>query len=106
MKNELDMDLGRLFAEKSEPPQGEIFVKRVSKRIMLRRYSHRVMQILIAFAGATILAVLTPWLINLTGYIALGSNLLANSALALILSPVGWAIGSGVGLSLFLKTRS
>ena len=106
MKNELDMDLVRLFAEKSEPAQGEIFVELVSKLIVRLRYAHRVMLILLALAGAAILAVLTPWLIGLTGYIALGSNLLANSVLAVILSPAGWAIGGGVGLSLFLKTRS
>lgn len=106
MKNELDMDLVRLFAEKSEPAQGEIFAERVSKRIARHRCAHRVMQILLAGLGVAILAALTPWLMGLTGYIALGSSLLANSVVAVILSPVGWAIGGGVGLSFFLKTRS
>ena len=105
MKNELDMELVHLFAEKSEPAQGEIFVERVSKRIARHRCVHRVMLILLAFAGAAILAVLTPWLIGLTGYILLVSSLLAYSVVAVILSPVGWAIGGGVGLTLSLKTR-
>ena len=106
MKNDHDMDLIRLFEEIREPARDELFVARVSKRMVLRRYVRRVMQILITLTGAVILAVLTPRLMELIGYITLGSSLIANIALALILSPVGWAIGGGVGLTFFLKTRS
>ena len=105
MKNEHDMDLVRLFAEKSEPAQGEVFVEQVSKRIARYRCAHRAMLILLAFAGAAILGALTPWLIDLTRYIALGTNLFAHSVVAMILSPVGCPIGFGVGLFFFLKTR-
>jgi cell shape-determining protein MreD len=106
MKNEHDMDLVCLFAERREPGQDEIFAERVSKRIALLRCAHRVMQILLAGLGVAILAALTPWLMGLTGYIALGSNPFAQSVVAVILSPVGWAIGGGVGLFFFLQTRS
>ena len=106
MKNDHDMDLIRLFEEMPEPVRDEIFVARVSKRMVLRRYIRWVMQILIALTGAVILAVLTPWLMGLIGYVALGSSLIANIVVVLILSPVGWAIGGSVGLSFFLKTRS
>ena len=106
MKNEHDMDLERLFAESREPVQDEIFVKQVSKRVALLRRTHRAMQILFAGAGVAILVVLTPWLMGLTAYITLGSNLLAHSIAAMIFSPVGWAIGSGAGLFFFLQTRS
>ena len=106
MKNEHDMDLVRLFAERPEPAEGDIFAERVSKRIALLRCTRRVTQILLAGLGVVILAALTPWLMGLTGYIALGSNLFAHSVVVVILSPVGWAIGSGVGLFFFLQTRS
>ena len=106
MKNDHDKDLFRLFEEIHEPDQDEIFVERVSKRIVRHRCAHRVMLILLAFVGAAILAALTPWLMDLTGYIALGSSLLGHSVVAVSISPVGWAIGAGVGLSFFLKTRS
>ena len=106
MKNEHDMDLVRLFAERPEPAEDEIFVERVSKRIALLRRTHRVMQILFAGLGVAILVALTPWLMGLTGYIALGSNLFAYGVLAVMLSPVGWTIGGGMGFFLFLKTRS
>jgi cell shape-determining protein MreD len=105
MKNEPDIDLIRLFAEKGAPPQGEIFVERVSNRIARRRFAHRVTLILVALALVSILAVLTPWLMGLTGYIALGSGLLADSVAAVILSPVAWAVVGGVGLSIFLQIR-
>jgi cell shape-determining protein MreD len=106
MKNEHDMDLVRLFAERPEPARGEIFAKRVSKRIALLRCTHRVMQILLAGLGVAILAVLEPWLMGLTGYIAFGSNLFAHSVVDVVLSPFGWAIGSGAGLFFFLQKRS
>ena len=67
MKDEFDMDLARLFMEKSEPPEGEAFVERVSRRIAQRRRVQRVMLILLAIAGTAILALLTPGLIRLTG---------------------------------------
>jgi len=106
MKNEHDMDLMRLFEERREAVQEEIFVKRVSQRIAMLRRTHRAMQILFAGLGVVILAILTPWLMGLTGYITLGSNLLVYSIAAMILSPVGWAIGGGAGLVFFLQTRS
>lgn len=106
MKNEHDMDLMRLFAESRELAHDEIFVERVSKRIVLLRRVHRVMQTILAFAGAAILAALTPYLMDLTGYIALGSNLIADNVAAVLLSPAGWAIGGGAGLFFFLRTRS
>jgi cell shape-determining protein MreD len=106
MKDEHDMDLVHLFKERREPPQDEIFVKRVSKRIVLLRFTHRAMQILVAGLGVAMLAILTPWLMGLTGYITIGSNLFAYSVVALILSPAGWAIGGGAGLVFFLQTRS
>jgi cell shape-determining protein MreD len=106
MKNEHDMDLVRLFEERHEPAQDEIFVKRVSKRIALLRFTHRAVQILLVGAGVAILAVLTPWLMGAASYITLGPNLFAYSVVAMILSPVGWAIGGGAGLFFFLQMRS
>jgi hypothetical protein len=106
MKNEHDMDLVRLFEERREPAEDEIFVKRVSKRIVLLRLTHRATQILLVGVSVAILAILTPWLMGLTRYMALGSNLFALSVVALILSPAGWAIGVGAGLVFFLQTRS
>ena len=106
MKNEHDMNLVCLFKERREPSQDEIFVKRVSKRIVLLRFTHRAMQILLAGLGVVILAILTPRLVGLTGYITLGSNLFAHRVAAMILSPAGWAIGGGAGLFFFLQTRS
>jgi hypothetical protein len=43
---------------------------------------------------------------GLTGYIAFGSNLFAHSVVDVVLSPFGWAIGSGAGLFFFLQKRS
>ena len=65
------------------------------------------MQILLSSAGAALLALLTPWLTDLSRYIALGSSLLAYSLMLVMLSPVGLtlAIGGGMGLTFFLKTR-
>ena len=105
MKNENDRDLSRLFTEMGEPPHGEIFVERVTRRIALLRYAQRVMQIFLAFAGAAFLAVLTPWLIDLTGSIALVSNLFADSVVVVSLSPFFWIVGLGAGMFLFLKTH-
>jgi hypothetical protein len=104
MKNELDQDLVSLFAEKSEPPQGDIFVARVSKQIGRRRFAQRAKQALIGLAGTAVLIMLTPWLIGLTGYIALGTNLLNHNIGAVMLSPIGFSIG-GAGLVFLLKTR-
>jgi hypothetical protein len=106
MKNEHNMDLERLFAERREHVQDEVFVKQVSKRVALLRRTHRVIQILLAGLGVVILAALTPLLMGLTGYIALGSSLFTHNVLIVILSPAGWAIGSGAGLFFFLQTRS
>lgn len=89
-----------------ESPQDEIFVKRVSKRIVLLRFTHRAIQISLAGLGVAILAIMTPWLMSLTGYITIASNLFAYGIVAMILSPVGWAIGAGAGLVFFLKARS
>ena len=100
MEKDHDMELYRLFGEIHEPDQDEVFVKGVSGRIARRRFTNRVMLILLALAGAVILAVLTPWLIALTGKIATGTNLLAQSAAILLSSPVGWSIGGG-GLGLY-----
>jgi hypothetical protein len=100
MENDYDMELYRLFGEIPEPDKDEVFVERVSGRIARYRFTSRVMLILLAFAGAVILAVLTPWLITLTGHIAMGTNLLAQSAAILVSSPVGWSIGGG-GLGLY-----
>ena len=105
MKNEHDIDLVRLFAEKSEPAQGEIFVEQVSKRIARHRFARRVMLIFLAFAGAAILGALTPWLIDLTRYIALGTSLFAYSVVTVILFSVGCSIGGGMGLLFLLKAR-
>jgi hypothetical protein len=106
MKNEHDMNLVGLFAERREPAEGDIFAKRVSKRIALLRRTHRIKQIFFAGLGVVILAILTPWLMGITGYIALGSNLFAHSVLIIILSPAGWAIGGVLGLFFFLQKRS
>ena len=86
--------------------EGDIFAKRVSKRIALFRRTHRIKQIFLAGLGVVILAILTPRLVGLTGYITLGSNLFAYSIMAIILSPAGWAIGGGAGLFFFLQKRS
>jgi hypothetical protein len=106
MKNEHDMDLVRLFEERYEPAQDEIFVKRVSKRIALLRFTHRAIQILLVGVGVAILTILTPMLMGLSSYVALGSNLFTHSVLLVILSPAGWAIGGGAGLFFFLQMRS
>jgi hypothetical protein len=106
MKNDPEMDLIRLFAAVGEPGHGDVFVKRVSKRMALLRYARRVTQILLAGVGVAILALLTPWVMDLTGYVALGSNLLANGVTAVIFSPVGWVLGGVAGLFVFLRRRS
>lgn len=106
MKNETDMDLIRMFAEVGEPAHGDVFVERVSKRIALLRYGHRVMQIVLAGVGVAILVLLTPWVMGLAGYMALGSNFLANGVTAVIFSPVGCVLGGAVGLFFFFQTRS
>jgi hypothetical protein len=106
MKNEHDMDLNRLFAGRGEVEQDEMFVVRVSKRIALRRYARRVVKTLFVGAGLAILAALIPRPMDLTYSIALGSDLFACGVVALAVSPVGWAIGGGVGLFFFLRTRS
>ena len=106
MKNDHDLELIRRFGEIREPSQDELFVERVTKRIARHRYAHRVMLILLAFVGAAILAVLTPWLIALTGHITMGTNLFAHGVVAAILSPAGCSIGGAVGLFLFFKARS
>jgi hypothetical protein len=100
MENDYDMELYRLIGKISKPDQDEVFVERVSGRIARHRFTCRVMHILLAFAGVVILAVLTPWLITLTGRIAMGINLLAQSAAILLSSPIGWSIGGG-GLGLY-----
>ncbi len=105
MNNDYDADLRRLFAKMPEPAEGEIFTERVSRRMARHRWAHRVIQILLAGLGVVILAALTPWLMSLTGHIALGSDFLANCVLAVILSPAGWAIGGWLGLLVFLKAR-
>ena len=106
MKNDHDLELIRRFREIREPSQDELFVERVTKRIGRRRFSHRVMIILLGLLGTALLAVLTPWLVTLTGYIAMGTNLFAHSAVAMIFSPTGCSIGGAAGLLLFIKTRS
>ena len=106
MKNDDDMDLYRLFGEIPEPVQDEIFVERVTRRITRHRRAQRAVIILLSFAGAAILAMLTPWLTVLTGHIAIGTSLFAPTAMAVILSPIGCSIGGGVGLFLFLRVRS
>jgi len=105
MNNEPEMDLYRVFAERDEIAQGELFVERVSKRIALLRWVRRGMHILLAGAGLVMLAALTPRLIDLTTYISLGSNLFADSVVVVILSPAGWLIGGGIGLFFLLRTR-
>ena len=105
MKNDDDMGLYRLFGELPEPVQDEIFIERVTRRMARYRWAQRVVFILLAFAGAAILAMLTPWLTVLTRHIAIGTSLFAPTAMAVILSPIGCSIGGGVGLFLFLKAR-
>lgn len=105
MNNDYDADLGRLFAEMPEPAQDEVFTGQVSRRIEKNRSARRIMQILLGVIGVGILAVLTPWLMSLVGYIMLGSDLFAKSILIVFLSPAGWAIGGWVGLLAFLKAR-
>ena len=106
MNNEIDMDLVRMFAEKGEPLDGEAFVAGVSGRIARRRYANWAvifaMVALLSIMGAAFLSLLTPWLMSVTGYVVLGSNTLAK----MFAAPVGWAIGGGVGLVFFVKTRS
>ena len=106
MKNDGDMDLYRLFEEIPEPEADGVFVERVNRRIGRRRRVHRLVLILLAFPAAAILTVLTPWLTVLTGDIALGTNLFAQSLMAALLSPAGCSIGGTVGLLLLLRTRS
>ena len=106
MKNDDDMALYRLFDEIPKPDQDEVFIEQVTRGIARHRCIHRVMLILLAFVGAAILAVLTPWLTVLTGHIAIGTNLFVPTAMAVILSPIGCSIGGGLGLFLFLKARS
>lgn len=105
MNNEPDRDLYRMFAEKDEVVHGELFVERVSKRIALLRWVRRGMHILLAGVVTTLLAALTPTLIDLTTYITLGSNRFADSVVVVLLSPAGWIIGGGIGLFFLLRTR-
>ena len=105
MTHKFDMELARLFDEKREPVQEELFVQGVSRRITRLRRAHRTMIILLAIACAAIFAVLTPWLVNLTGYIVFGTSIFALSVAAFLLSPIGCSVGFGVGLFVYLKTR-
>ena len=105
MNSEIDMDLVRMFGEKAEPVEGEAFVAGVTGRITRKRYAKRAaiffMVALLSIAGATILSLLTPWVMSITGYVVLGSNSLAR----MFAAPLGWALGAGVGLALLLKSR-
>ena len=105
MENNVDRELMRLFDEKSEIAPNELFVKGVSKCITRRRYLHRVLYVISALMSAIFFVMLSPWLTSLTGYIALGSSVFANSVMLFSLSPAGWVIGSGIGLAVFLKIR-
>ena len=105
MNNEPDRDLYLVFAERDEVAHGELFVERVSKRIALLRWVRRGMHILLAGVVTALLAALTPRLIDLTTYIALGSNRFADSLVAVLFSPAGWLIGGGIGLFFLLRTR-
>ncbi len=106
MKNDDDMDLYRLFEEIPERGRDDVFVERVNRRIARRRKVHRFVLILLAFPTAVLLTVLTPWLAALTGDIAAGTNLFAQSFMTAILSPAGCAVGGTVGLLLFLRIRA
>ncbi len=105
MKNDPETDLIRLFGEVDEPGEGEVFVERVSGRIGLVRFARRVMQVAFAVVGMAMLAFLTPWMMDLTGYVALGSNVLTRGVVVMIFSPVGCAIGGAAGLFVFLRRR-
>jgi hypothetical protein len=106
MNHERDMDLVRLFAEQGEPAEGEVFTEQVTSRIKFLRRSRGVRKILMAIAGMIMLTILTPSLIDLTGYIVFGSNLLTVIMLTIVLSPVGWTLGGGFGIFFFLRMRA
>ncbi len=106
MKNDYDMDLNRLFADTGEPARDEAFVERVSRRITLSRWGRRVTRVLLVGAGVVMLALLTPWVMGLTGYVALGSNIFASSIVAMVFSPVGWVLGGVAGLFAFFQSRA
>ena len=103
MKNDHDMDLVHLFADQDEPAQDEKFLQEVSEKIKSARRYRRIRYILIGCAGILVLAILTPWITTLTGYIAIVSNTFANLVVAVALSPIAWVFG--LGLPFFIKSR-
>jgi hypothetical protein len=105
MKNDPEIDLIRLFAEVNEPGQGDAFVERVSKRMRLLRFAHRTIQLVLAGLVMSIFVFLTPWVIDLTGYVALGSNTLPRGIMVMFFSPIGCIIGGAAGLFVFLRRR-
>ena len=106
MDNDHDLDLTRLFDQIPEPAPDEAFVRRVTKRIVLLRYSQRVTPILLVLVGAAALILAKPWLMSATRGIALGSGLVTSYIVAVLLSPAGWAIGCALGLPFLLRTLS
>ena len=103
MKNKHDMDLVRLFADQGEPDRDEKFIQEVSRRIKSARSYRRIRCILMGCAGILVLAIMTPWITTLTGYIAIVSNIFASLVVAAALSPVAWVIG--LGLPFFIRSR-
>lgn len=101
-----DLDLIRLFDGMHEPAHDEDFVEGVFNRIRQRRYFRYLIQGLLAIAALGVFAAIKSWLISIAAYTAFGFNLVAGDLAMVMLSPVGWAIGIVLGLSIFLKTQS
>ncbi len=98
------IDLGRLFADMPEPTRGEIFARRVSRRIAFHRYTYRLIMLLLTGLSVALLAALTPWLMRHASHIALGL-LSASGVLAVVISRVGWVLGILVVVFVFVKVR-
>ena len=98
------MGLDRLFSELPEPGKGEAFIRRVLRRIALRRYTKRLLLILLAGLGIAILSALTPWLMRETGHIVIGV-LSAASVVAVTISRIGWVLGLVVVIFVLVKSR-
>lgn len=105
MTNEYDPQLRRLLTDLPDPETSPDFTSLVSNRITRARRTRRVGQAGLIALGVAVLAALTPGLIDLSGYLALGATRLTEMITILLLSPAGWILGGGLGLLVLAKAR-
>lgn len=106
MKNDSDTALYRLFDATEEPPPDDRFVDRLSGKIARQRWARRLIHLTAAAAVTFFLAALTPWVVDLTGRMALETSIFIHHVVSFLLSPAGCLIGLGMGLFLFVRNLS